>query len=226
MADWVNLLNLYVNYETKNKVGDLAASQTELTNAIRNEQAQKTNDNLYLSKLVDIYVQVRKCIQGEKYFDVLISGCYGISLCDNFYKSIVDAEIKLKASDLQIRLFESLPRIIKDKVRFDKLADSMASVLMEINNKLLIADEEMKSTQYHSERIDIVSDRLKAGQFIIAKDNLSITQQKDDIFEIQKFDSYDKSQIVYLATLDYEQCFYKIKNDLYILTKNGSCHTF
>ncbi|MBX2977451.1 MAG: hypothetical protein KF721_15095 [Ignavibacteriaceae bacterium] len=207
MANWVELLNLYVNYETKNKVGDLADQQTAFSEAYRSELQKRTSDNSYYTQLVDIFIQIRKLITDEKYFDAIVYGCNGVSWCDMFYKRITDAETKLKVSDLQIRIIETLVKIVRVDNISNIVAENKANILNEFYEELVDVNIKMKGTHYQAQLINVNDDSIVSGQFITVVRDLNYSKNgksdfcKKEIFEIHGFSSDENSLIVHLLSI-------------------------
>jgi hypothetical protein len=125
MANWLEITNTFINLNTMQRVGDLSRAQQQAANQMLALELRKQQDNTLLSQLVDVLVKVRQFLQDKQYFDALLCSGVGVLAFKQVYPQIVDADTKLKASDIQVRLLETMRSTISD----DSIRSSLQTLL-------------------------------------------------------------------------------------------------
>jgi hypothetical protein len=108
MADWLEIANTFINLTTMERVGDVSRAQQQIADQMLANEAKKQKDNALLSQLVDVAVKVREFLQNGRYLDALFTAGVGILSFKKIYAVILDAETKLRASDIQMKLLETV----------------------------------------------------------------------------------------------------------------------
>jgi DNA-binding helix-hairpin-helix protein with protein kinase domain len=108
MANWLEITNTVINLETLGKVNNLAKAQQQVADQMLAVELRKQRDNAILSQLVDIVVKVRQLLQDNQFLDAVLSSGVGLLAFSDLYSKIIDAETKLKSSDIQIKLVETI----------------------------------------------------------------------------------------------------------------------
>ena len=129
------------------RVSELSAVQLINTERITAIEKQKQSDNSILSKLVDILVKVRQFIQDKQYFDALMTIGIGVIAFKNLYSLINDADSKLKASDIQIKLLDNLGNVINETKLRDPLINSITQYLAFLKDDLEKKFNELKTNK-------------------------------------------------------------------------------
>ncbi|MGB8658130.1 MAG: hypothetical protein WCE90_10165 [Candidatus Zixiibacteriota bacterium] len=149
MADWLEITNTYINLQTMERVGDVSRAQQQVANQMLAVEYRKQQDNALLSKLVDILVKVRQFIQDEQFLDALLSAGVGTLAFKQVYPQILDAETKLKASDIQVKLLETMRSTVSEPSFKQTLQSSLAQYLSSIHGRLAQTLPQLKQSQHH-----------------------------------------------------------------------------
>lgn len=136
MANWLEITNTFINFETMQRVGDLSQAQQQVANQMLAVELRKQRDNALLSQLVDIVVKVRQFIQDKQFFDALLSAGVGALAFKQLYPQIVDADTKLKASDIQVKFLDTIRSTVADTTIRVSIQASLADYLSTIKNLL------------------------------------------------------------------------------------------
>lgn len=136
MANWLEITNTFINFETMQRVGDLSQAQQQVANQMLAVEFRKQRDNALLSQLVDIVVKVRHFLQDKQFFDALLSAGVGALAFRQLYPQIVDADTKLKASDIQVKLLDTIRSTVADISTRASIESSLADYLTTIKNLL------------------------------------------------------------------------------------------
>jgi hypothetical protein len=129
MANWLEITNTFINLETMQRVGDLSRAQQQVADHMVATELRKQNDNALLSQLVDVVVKVRQFIQDRQFLDALLSAGVGALAFKHLYPQIIDADTKLKASDIQVKLLETIRQTISDDSIKQSILISLAQYL-------------------------------------------------------------------------------------------------
>jgi hypothetical protein len=151
MADWLEITNTLINLQNQQRLGEISQAQQQATNQIAEAEFRKQRDNTLFSQLVDVIVKVRQGIQDQQFLDAFLSSCIGLLSYDQLYAAIIDAETKLKASDIQVKILETLRTMVSDNSVKTNLQTSFANYLLNLNANLHKAIAELK--QYNGKLI-------------------------------------------------------------------------
>ena len=88
-----------------------------------------------------------KFLQDQQFLDAFLSSCIGILSFNQMYAGIVDADTKLKASDIQVKLLESIRLTISDQSIKQNLQASLTNYLLTFNSTLQQTTEQLKRFQ-------------------------------------------------------------------------------
>lgn len=130
------------------RVGDVSRAQQQVATQMLAVEYRKQQDNALLSRLVDIFVKVRQFNQDEQFLYALLSAGVGALAFKQVYPQILDAETKLKASDIQVKLLETMRSIISDPAVKQTLQLSFAQYLSSVNEFFVQALPQLKQSQY------------------------------------------------------------------------------
>ena len=136
MANWLEITSTFINYQTLQRVSDLSNAQQQVANQMLAVELRKQKDNALLSQLVDIVVKVRQFVQDRQFLDALLSSCVGVIAFKQLYPRIVDADMKLKASDIQAKLLETIRSTVSDISIKQNLQLSLSQYFSSINASL------------------------------------------------------------------------------------------
>ena len=162
MADWLEIANTFINLQTLQRVGEISFTQQQVASQTLAAEAKRERDNALLSQLVDIVVNVRQLLQSKQYFDALLTAGLGLAAFKQLYSRIVNAETRLKASDIQVKLLEGISQMVTDTftrtsietalVKYlSRAMDSIHQILTDSNSYQLIwshpAEEEIRALE-------------------------------------------------------------------------------
>lgn len=133
MADWLEIANTLINLQNQQRLGEISQAQQQTTSQLAEAEIRKQRDNTIFSQLVDVIVKVRQCIQDQQFLDAFLSSCIGLLSYDQLYAAIIDAETKLKASDIQIKILETLRTMVSDNSVKANIQTSFANYLLTLN---------------------------------------------------------------------------------------------
>lgn len=173
MTNWLDIANTFVNLETMRRVGDISREQQMVSNNLLVTEQQKQRDNALLSQLVDILVKVRKFIGDNQFLDAFLSSGIGIIIFNQSYSQIVNAEIRIKASDIQFKLLETIHSFAFDSSLKTKLQSAVTQYLLSFHNLILDALSELKQP----ECVSITSQHIKnnilhTGDYVFTEKDL------------------------------------------------------
>ncbi|GJQ22194.1 MAG: hypothetical protein HBSIN02_25490 [Bacteroidia bacterium] len=136
MANWLDITNTFINIETMRRVGDLSEAQQRFANQMLAVELQKERDNALLSQLVDIVVKVTQFVQNKQCFDALLSAGVGALAFKQLYPQIVDADTKLKASEIQVKLLDTIRSTVTDTSLRASIQASLTDYLSTVKDLL------------------------------------------------------------------------------------------
>ena len=188
MADWLEIANTLINLQNQQRLGEISQAQQQTTNQIAEVEFRKQRDNTLFSQLVDVIVKVRQCIQDQQFLDAFLSSCIGLLSYDQLYAAIIDAETKLKASDIQVKILETLRTMVSDNSVKANLQMSFTNYLLTLNANLHKAIAELK--QYNGKLIWLDPKELweiEMGETITPIDDLIDLSTKSILFRKGNF---------------------------------------
>jgi len=148
MADWLEITNTFINLQTMQRVGDVSRAQQQVATQMLAVEYRKQQDNTLLCKLVDILVKVRQFIQDEQFLYALLSAGVGTLVFKQVYPQILDAETKLKASDIQVKLLETMRSTVSDPTVKQTLQLLLAQYLSSVNDLFIQTLPQLKQSQH------------------------------------------------------------------------------
>lgn len=154
MADWLDIANTIINLKTMERVADVSRAQQQLADYMYATESRRQADNVLLSELVDVVVKVRKFMQDARYFDALLSAGMGIRAFNSIYQTISEAEAKLKASDIQVRLLETMRSSLADGSTGQSLERSFSEYLKSFMESLSRITGQLKENNYELVWVD------------------------------------------------------------------------
>jgi hypothetical protein len=198
MADWLEIANTLINLQNQQRLGDISRVQQQTADQVVATEYRKQRDNAFLSQLVDVVVKVRQCLQDQQFLDALLSAGVGVIAFSQLYPQIVDADAKLKASDIQIKLLETMRSSISDPVILSNLQVSLSQYLSIVNSKLQDASAKLKQEQRElcwldpKENWEIdVGEELTPTQNVIDLTNMGVIFQKGVLYKVVSVNTSD-----------------------------------
>ncbi len=144
MADWLQVVNTFVNLETMSRVGQVAQTQHQILSF----ELQKQSDNALVSQLVDALVKSRQFIQDRYHFDALISASFGLLLYQRNYPQIFGADLKLKAAEIQGSFLELIKGILLNSDLKSEAEKQYSDNIKKFLENLENANKEIEETKY------------------------------------------------------------------------------
>lgn len=136
MANWLEITNTFINLQTMQRVGDLSRAQQQVADQTAMTELRKERDNSLLSQMVDVVVKVREFVQDQQFLDALLSAGVGAMAFPRLFPQMVDADTKLKASDIQVKFLETIRMSATDPLIKPNLEVSLAGYLSTFNSAL------------------------------------------------------------------------------------------
>jgi hypothetical protein len=184
MANWLDITNTIINFETLGRVNDLAKAQQQVADQLLAVEYRKLSDNDILSRLVDVIVKVRQLLQDSQFLDSVLSAGIGLLSFNGLYDRIIDAETKLKASDIQVKLLETIRTSISDPSIRNILQTSLSDFFSDFHSSLKQILVQMKSKQYKLIWLDPSQEwEIEVGEDFIPTQILHDTSTKLEIFQ-------------------------------------------
>jgi hypothetical protein len=187
MANWLDITNTVINFETLGRVNDLAKAQQQVADQMLAVEYRKLRDNDILSRLVDVIVKVRQLLQDNQFLDSVLSAGIGLLSFNGLYDRIIDAETKLKASDIQVELLETIRTSISAPSIHNMLQTSLSDFFSNFQSSLKQILVQMKSNQYRLIWLDPSKEwEIGVGEEFIPTQILHDTISKLEIFQKRK----------------------------------------
>ena len=101
MSQGTDILNLIVNFETMQRVGNLRESQSRLADIASQQEIDSEKDNKVYAHLVDALRNSKKCIDSKTYFEGLLRICNGLVWADKAYQGIKSGDIRMKVTQAE-----------------------------------------------------------------------------------------------------------------------------
>lgn len=184
MSQGTDILNLIVNFETMQRVGNLRESQSRLADIASQQEIDSEKDNKVYAHLVDALRNSKKCIDSKTYFEGLLRICNGLVWADKAYQGIKSGDIRMKVTQAEEDLVSLLEGVLSDESSFNEVSLELKSKLLDARSAFRTMMSDPSKFAFPLEEHIIVNKELEPLDLLIPRIDITfkVLGRKDIAF--------------------------------------------